>query len=149
MYKMRKLKFIILSLTVLTVEGVWAVQLPSTSYDPYSSGNGGYEASYSDAVSGVSLPSKPFLQLGSYDFDCSTQSSSFKECTDCCRDAVMDCYKECGTDQDCKSKCDSENLACANECGRSLPLSAPLWFALLLPLLAGALKPLLSHKKDL
>lgn len=145
---MMKLKFLIFVLGLFMVQGVLAVQLPSTSFNPYVTSGGAYDSQSSDEVGigTVGYPSRAFLMLGSADFDCSSKYDTFSECVDCCSKAVSDCYKDCGGDADCKEECNASNLECANDCGRSLPLDAPLWYMLALAAVGAAFSVALRKK---
>ncbi len=134
---MRNLKFLILAFGLTITQGVFAVTLPSTSYSPYKSG---------DSYSEVQIYGNGTLITGSYDAlgtainVCTSSEAGVPTEEDTCEEC---CRKYFGT------KDPASNLACINSCeqGPSLPLSAPLWFALLLPLVAGALKPLLWRRR--
>lgn len=143
---MDKIKFlIVLFVATMVAQGVMAVTLPSTSYSPYVD-----DCSYSSDVvvgTGTSITGS-FASLGDgedekYKTECAPTdppsgiTTKGEMCEECCAK-----WTQYGTQAriDCNYECNH---------GPALPISTPLWFALLLPLFAGALKPLLSHKKDL
>ena len=135
---MKNLKFLILALGITLTQGVMAVTLPSTSYNPYDDGS--YYSSESVAGSGLTINGH-FSALGdgddAYNKCREEDPQSPAECTTCC----MGYYTESQVE---------EYTQCINGCthGPSLPLSTPIWFALLLPLLGGVLEPLLRRKQS-
>lgn len=110
-----------------------AVQLPSSSYTPYSSGE--YDSAYGDGSS-TTNSSGSFLQLGTADdtwcrsFDPQTQQ---KMCEDCCVDEYNSCMALVAQGLVTEQDCNDSSLSCGRYCdGASLPLDAPLWYMLAL-----------------
>lgn len=135
---MKNLKSLMVAVAAIIAQGVMAVTLPSTSYTPYGGDN---EYVYESTETSGSMYEEHYYALGEGAYEECT-SKDFAGCTSCCGDLVLACYQS-GKGM---AECEKISTDCNNECGRSLPLSAPLWFALLLPLVAGALKPLLRRK---
>lgn len=129
---MKRFKFLIVVLGLIATQGVFAVTLPTTSYTEYTSPTGGYD---DNSISGVGLPSSPFMQLGTISYDECTSMATFQLCEQCCSNKVRDCYSD-PTVTD-KSECNTLSSECNNGCGRSLPLDAPLWFMLALAALGA------------
>ncbi len=132
---MKRLKFLIVVVAAFAAHGVWAVTLPTTSYNEYSS----YVTTTEEySVGGVSLPSSSFLQLGAIPYDDCTAMSTFQACEQCCKQKAIDCYNDPYIPD--KSECNTLSGDCNDGCGRSLPLDAPLWFMLVIAALSVTLR---------
>lgn len=141
---MKRLKFLIVVVAAFAAHGVWAVTLPTTSYNEYSS----YVTTTEEySVGGVSLPSSSFLQLGAIPYDDCTAMSTFQACEQCCSQKVRDCYNDMSITD--KSECNTLSTECNNSCGRSLPLDAPLWFMIALAAVGAAFSVTLRKGLDL
>lgn len=131
---MKNLKFLIMVCGIMIAQGVLAVTLPTSSYTPHSSGD-----SYSSesVYGGGSLIAGSFNTLGTEVDVCASATpgvpSGYGTCEDCCDHYFPDD--------------ESSYLQCVNACeqGPSLPLDGGLSILLVLSVLGGALKPLLSR----
>ena len=122
---MKRLKFLIVALGAFAAQGVFAVTLPSTSYNDHSS----YVTVTDEySVGGTLTQSGSFMQLGAISYDDCTSMPTFQGCEQCCKQKVFDCYSDPSITD--KSECNTLSQNCNNDCGRSLPLDAPLWFLL-------------------
>ena len=132
---MKRLKFLIVALGVFAAQGVFAVTLPSTSYNDHSS----YVTVTDEySVGGTLTQSGSFMQLGAIPYDDCTAIQTFQGCEQCCQQKVLECYQNPSIPD--KSECNTLSQNCNNDCGRSLPLDAPLWFLLVIAVLSVTLR---------
>ena len=132
---MKRLKFLIVALGVFAAQGVFAVTLPSTSYNDHSS----YVTVTDEySVGGTLTQSGSFMQLGAISYDDCTSMPTFQGCEQCCQQKAIDCYNDPSIPD--KSECNTLSRDCNNGCGRSLPLDAPLWFMLVIAVLSVTLR---------
>lgn len=136
---MKRLKFLIVALGLFIAQGIYAVTLPSSSYNPYSSGNSGVGET-SSVYSDGSVITGSYLQLGDGDYETTCQGDGngrtldgSKSCSECCMAFGKAIYDECHT-------------YCMSGQEPLTPLDAPLWFMLALAALGAAFSVTMRKK---
>lgn len=135
---MRIFKSCIIFVALLLGLPVFAVTLPSTSYQSSSYGSSYSSGVYDLTSTGVSLPKSSFSMLGDggsgwgdYCTGKYPSSQQLQQCFDCCESL----YEEC---EDGEASCEESRLSCVNSCGRSVPLGSGLCMLLMALCYGGA-----------
>ena len=146
---MKQLKFLIIALGLTIAQGVLAVTLPSTSYQPYNVATD-YEAEgFSVGNIKSNMNFSALAEGGSWGDECAgAGSQEILACQNCCLEKFYTCCPGGACDDDEYNECKQLQRDCANDCGRSLPLDAPLWFMLLSVFILSVAKHLVVRMRQ-
>ncbi len=144
---MKILKFLILTFGLVAVQGMFAVQLPKTSYsDSYMLTGGDYDVSVYGSGSRITgnffqLSDGEASEFSVCEGDGDGYTTGGDECSECCKSKFP-------VDSESDTEGLNKRAACISYCnqGPPLPLDAPLWFMLALAALGAAFSVTMRKK---